>query len=131
MIRSKYNRLGIVAAVSFVAACAGCGGDGLDRVGISGTVTYEGKPLEGAEVMFRPEYGPNAGGITDASGFYHVDKSFGPVSGECEVRVTKMATPEGSNYVTNVLPGKFQDEPKIVKFENKANTLDLNLDEWN
>ncbi|PQO29079.1 carboxypeptidase-like regulatory domain-containing protein [Blastopirellula marina] len=130
MKRSEYFRLGVVVAVLSVAAFAGCSNDGLDRVGISGRVTFEGKPLEGAEVSFRPEYGPNAGGLTDADGVYLIDKSFGPVSGKCEVRVAKMAIPEGSSYVTNILPGEFQNKPMIVKFDDRQNTLDIDLDTW-
>lgn len=120
-----------LALLSLIAMLAvGCRDDGLDRVGISGKVIYQGKPLEGAVVMFRPEFGPGSGADTKEDGTFTVDSSYGPTSGKCEVRIMKMAVPEGSEHERNVLPEKFHTNPKIVTFESGNNTLDLNLDEW-
>src|SRR5437868_2477354 len=59
--------------VALTAILAGCGsGDSthIERVvPVSGTVTYQGKPLEGYRVVFMPTDGRRpASGVTDATG---------------------------------------------------------------
>ena len=56
---------------------AGCGSSEFEIVPVSGTVTFEGEPLEGAEVVFAPmetkdviNVGPPSTGMTDAGGKY-------------------------------------------------------------
>jgi hypothetical protein len=70
MIRSNgLSWLCLVAIVSFV----GCsGGSGLETVPVSGVVTLDSQPVEGATVSFSPksEGGVAAAGITDASGHF-------------------------------------------------------------
>ena len=46
------GRLGSLAVLGLVLA--GCGGDGLDRHRIRGTVTFEGKPVESGAIFFEP-----------------------------------------------------------------------------
>ncbi|TWT34434.1 carboxypeptidase-like regulatory domain-containing protein [Blastopirellula retiformator] len=123
----RYFAITLCTAASLLVGCAD---DGLDRVGISGHVIYEGAPLEGAEVLFRPQHGPNSSSLTDETGRYQVDNSFGPVSGSCEVRVMKTMVPEGEQFSRNVLPAKFSRQPKIIKLEQGQNSLDLDLDTW-
>lgn len=129
------KKVSMLALVFTSCLCLGCGSS-LDRVGISGIVVYEGEPLEGAEVMFRPEAGPSSGATTNAQGEYRIDKSYGPVSGACEVRVVKMAVPAAgpgkaaSIYETNILPNRFREDPMIVTFESGQHTLDIDLDKW-
>ena len=58
---------GLFSLLAVVAA--GCGGvEGPQLAPASGTVTYNGKPLEGANVSFMPSSGPVAYGATDAKG---------------------------------------------------------------
>ena len=61
----------------FAILIAGCGGSKFPLAAVSGTITYDGEPLEGAEVVFAPlevadtvEVGPASVGITDAAGKY-------------------------------------------------------------
>ena len=65
------------ALVLFAIVVAGCSGGEFPLAPVSGTVTYDGEPLEGAEVVFAPmessdtiEVGPASVGITDAEGKY-------------------------------------------------------------
>jgi hypothetical protein len=53
---------------SLAAAVAGCSGDSLYPV--EGTVTLDGKAVEGAAVVFMPREGPPSAGRTDAQGRY-------------------------------------------------------------
>lgn len=63
-----------VALTLFVA---GCGSGEFNMVPVSGTITMDGEPLEGAEVVFAPMeikdqaiVGPASVGITDSNGKY-------------------------------------------------------------
>ena len=70
---------------------AGCGG-GLDLIPVSGTVTLDGKPVDGAAVVFVPVAGgPVASGTTEAGGKFRLMtiNDAGAVPGEHHVTVTK------------------------------------------
>ena len=57
----------ITAALGTLIGC-GRNGDTPETGGVSGTVTYQGSPVEGALVTLHPEQGPPATGRTDAQG---------------------------------------------------------------
>lgn len=74
--------------------CAGCSGDGLEPVyPVSGTITFKGKPVEGAIVAFTPNTtGQAASGTTDASGVYKLttrSSGDGALVGKYSVTVAK------------------------------------------
>lgn len=66
----------LVAGAIVCASVIGCGkpGGGFKVVPVSGTVTKDGKGLQGINVVFSPsaqkgtEAGPGSGGVTDAAG---------------------------------------------------------------
>lgn len=83
--------------------CLGCGGDGLDRVPITGLVTMEGTPLAGASLYFVPGEGtPGEGaiGASDKEGYFKVISSrrddSGIPPGEYTVRVSRLVMPDGT-----------------------------------
>jgi len=104
-----------VAAVLLAAAVAGCGG-GSARV--SGVVTLDGAPVEGATVSFTPASGDGGGlggsaGKTDAEGRYTLrtvvgDRS-GAAVGKHKVTISKFRedskSPEGKGQ--DLIPAKF------------------------
>jgi hypothetical protein len=47
-------RTGLCALALLWLVSAGCGGDGLDRHRVRGTVTFQGKPVEFGAVFFEP-----------------------------------------------------------------------------
>src|SRR5690606_7706035 len=60
----------ILTLLLLSAFASGCGGDG-DSISLStvnGIITYQQKPLAGAQVLFTPEVGPAAIGETDEQG---------------------------------------------------------------
>lgn len=58
--RSAAQALGALASACAVIVVLGCGDDGLGkRYPVSGTVTYQGKPLEVGAITFYPTSGPN------------------------------------------------------------------------
>jgi hypothetical protein len=54
--------------MALLAAIAGCNPSGLDLAPVEGVVTYNGAPVSNAGVMFLPEQGAMAIGVTDAEG---------------------------------------------------------------
>jgi len=79
---------------------AGCGGSGGPKLyAVKGTVTYNGKPLDGANVNFLPTAtgAQQAVGTTDAKGQYTLSTLGRPgaVLGEHQVTITKFAAGAG------------------------------------
>lgn len=88
-------------------ALTGCGGDGMKRVNIEGTVTAENGPVANAVVQLIPiegTTGDGALGQADSSGKFTVISSrrrdAGVPSGKYRVRVSQMIDGDGT-----VLPG--------------------------
>ena len=87
------SQVSILAIVSF---CIGCGGEqGAEgTVTATGTVIYEGQPVEDATVTFKPagEEGRAASGTTDAEGKFELSTlaaDDGVVPGTYEVAISK------------------------------------------
>lgn len=60
---------GVLLSVCIGLACTGCGSGGPTPVPVTGTVTLDGKPVEGATVTFSPQFdGQPAMGTTDKEG---------------------------------------------------------------
>lgn len=88
--------LSVLVCVVMVAGLVGCdGGGGAGTATVSGTVTYNGSPVEGASVVFAPtdSSGKTAAGTTDAQGNFTlttVEAGDGAVPGAYGVTVTKL-----------------------------------------
>lgn len=67
-----YSRVVLAVCGLLAVVCAGCGGSGPKLFPVSGTVTYDGKPLAGASILFIPQGGRPSIGTTDASGKYTI-----------------------------------------------------------
>jgi hypothetical protein len=89
--------LATLIAVS-AALLAGCGSGNPATYAVTGTVTYQGKPVEGAGVMFMPSSGRPASSMTDAQGRFTL-RTFkdgdGAVEGENVVCISKMVPAQG------------------------------------
>lgn len=79
----------------FVAVGCSSGGSGPKLVSADGKVTFQGKPLAGATVMFVPDNGPIAMGVTDLEGKFTL--SSGSLSGTAvgPAKVSITAYPPG------------------------------------
>lgn len=87
--------------LGLLVTCWGCGGDGIPKAyPVSGVVTYQGKPVEGAEVTFSPAVedpkARAAGGKTDAQGKFTLKTYYDPthelggaILGDYLVTITK------------------------------------------
>ncbi len=89
------NRM-IGTGSAFVLACVlslGCGGESGPELGpVSGTVTYNGQPVAGANLIFLSEKGPQATATTDEQGKFTAKTkgSDGVTVGAFKVTVTKV-----------------------------------------
>lgn len=105
--------IGAVFVLS-AATVAGCGGgDGLDRVAVSGSVTINGEPVPNGVVRFKPAQGtegPMANTmITD--GRYDVPGDQGPVAGNYDVQVLAYEDPNAAAEPTaSVRPAVASDK---------------------
>ncbi|QDU75334.1 hypothetical protein Pan97_23640 [Bremerella volcania] len=92
---------------------SGCGGNGIPRAAVQGTVTLDGKPIESGVIMFIPEtVAPVALKIT--GGHYDsesdVNDRRGAVIGHCSVQIFANR-PTGRSY-TDVMTGEKMEETK-------------------
>lgn len=90
------SRGGIVAAILFVFAAAGCGNGENQPVPVSGVVRFQGKPLDGVTVRFHPESGQLAFGKTNDQGRFHLttrSSNDGALPGRYAVTVIKVEEP--------------------------------------
>ncbi|WP_165071329.1 hypothetical protein [Paludisphaera rhizosphaerae] len=84
------SRAGAWRAAILVLAFTGCGGDEeFAREAVEGTISFDGKPMEGGVVAFVPTEGagPGAGGEIEA-GRFSIAGSEGPTPGPHLVTVT-------------------------------------------
>lgn len=85
---------------------AGCGSSGPALYNVSGTVTYEGKPVEGASILFTPQQGRPSMGATDASGKYTISTNGKPGvgAGTYTVTITKQGGASGGEASAADMP---------------------------
>ncbi len=86
---------------------AGCGGDGLGRQPISGTVNFDGAPLELGSVKFDPVDATTktAAGGPIAAGKFSLDSQRGLAAGKYRVTVNAPKPGTGGQVVEGAMPG--------------------------
>lgn len=126
-MKVRYGLIGVFVAA--VVGLSGCG-EGVTQsdtaIPVAGTITLDGKPLEGAGVTFIPlaaDQGQGGVGSTDAEGKYevtHFRTGKGLEPGEYRVAISKLVMQDGSPIpagtssaaeldTKNLLPAKFSD----------------------
>ncbi len=112
-----------------VSLLAGCGSDGPSLVPVTGTLTYNGEPMAGAEVSFAPD----AGNPVDTPGIdvtgpdgtfsakYRNRKGLAP--GKYKVLVRKVEIDETAN-----VPPELKDDPEMARLAGL--TKDVVPDEY-
>ena len=110
----------------------GCGGDGLDRYPVSGTVTYDGEPVEFGAIFFEPT--ASVGAIAPTvylpirDGKYDAEDK-GPVKGTYRVTVGGMDQSRNrvdSDGITHT-PQLFPDYKFEVEIPPPGNRLDIEV----
>ena len=118
----------MVSAI-LVALAVGCGGPNLPDLGyVTGTVTMDGHPLQGAEVMFMISGGEGrpSVAVTDTNGWYQMQfagAAKGVLLGTHQVYISKRAEPaegeEAVEYSAALVPAKYNTESELT-FEVKS-----------
>ena len=119
----------VVLACHVVLIFTGCSSSDQPELGdVNGAVTIDGKPLAGAIIVFKPDVGRAATGITDPEGNYEdleylygvAGAKVGPNTVSFEYEIGASGPPIPSKYAAN-------SELK-VDVKAGANTFDFSLD---
>ncbi|MCI0333903.1 MAG: hypothetical protein L0228_11850 [Planctomycetes bacterium] len=125
-------------ATALLLACTalamiGCGSSGPELGTVSGIVTLDGKPLEGATVQFAPSLGRLSRGRTGADGKYqlsYVGSEMGALLGEHKVTITSAWEEEdplkGITHHPERLPPRYHTKSDLKRtVEAGHNTFDF------
>lgn len=112
-----------LAAAALIVIAVGCGESGPSLVPVTGVVTCNGKPLEGAVIVFHPDSTNKEGlpgeDITGPDGNYVVNSNgrSGLVPGKYHILVTKL--PENTAPVYEA----FKDDPYMAQLSSNGPEL--------
>ena len=125
----------LVALLALAPPLIGCGPSRPQTMYVDGVVTLDGEPIEGAAVLFSPEEGRPASGITDAQGKFELqtfEPRDGAVLGKHKVTVTlKKVTGVGADpdgLSGEVGPGGMQVEWIVPERYSSPATSGLTVD---
>jgi hypothetical protein len=132
MLTNKFSLF--TFAVLFAALInAGCNGSPA-TARVTGTITFDGKPLPGASVGFFPEDGSRSSfGATDTSGRYELKFSasaIGAMPGKHKVVIRTGASepdPENPDATKEILPARYNTESELMA-ELKSGSQTVNFD---
>ncbi len=124
-------RVRIVLMILCGLQLTGCGGggSGVELVPVRGTVTLDGKPLEGARVTFFPQPGGRPSyGQTDPSGHYelvYIDNLRGAIPGTHKITISTFVEPNSDSSD----PLEQQGQPETVPSNyNSQSTLTTDIE---
>lgn len=108
-MRKSIGHASVIVGIAVLGLTTiGCSkGSGLKTGNVSGTVTFEGKPVANAQVVFQPKQGgQNAVGTTDANGRYTLmtGTDRGALIGEHRVTVTVQSGAEQLSGIDAIDP---------------------------
>jgi len=122
-MKNLVSYLFLITAGAVLSCTSGCGG--YSNVGqVTGVITVEGEPLEGANIAFYPTDGRASQGVSDASGRYelnYIRKQKGAVIGEHIVTISTRVEAEIDYRGDTVAQDGEQSTPTITA--GKAETL--------
>lgn len=115
-----------------VIVLSGCSGpQGPQVAPVSGKVTLDGQPLNGALVTFYPKDGRPSMGTTDSSGSYALNYTRdqpGAIVGDHIVRITTgLVSGEETHKVKETVPAKYNSQSELTASVSKDNNT-LNFD---
>jgi len=129
------NQFRWIAFPALMVLFTGCGGE-MKVAPVSGTVTLDGKPLDRASVVFKPEAGGRPSfGVTDADGRFTLAYSMnedGAEVGPCTVTIStrlqaESAELESAPRAKERVPARYAKSPLRVTVEQKKNDVELGL----
>jgi|SRR5262245_11506916 len=115
-----------IACFGWALLLAGCMGDPLGREAVSGTVIFQGQPLDQGRIHFVPETkGPTESGATIENGKFQIPRDSGLVPGRYKVSVFSYDQ-KGAKVPSEEIPGdpgNTQFKERIPKKYNAQTTL--------
>jgi hypothetical protein len=134
LLRAATVTAGVVVTPLLLAT--GCGPGGPEVAPVTGTVTLDGHPLDGALVEFTPRAGGRPSyGRTDDEGRYtlrYTDDRKGALPGEHTVRITTYLRSNPDDGVIGrpeLVPARYNTKSELTRtVEPKKNVLDFELD---
>ncbi len=137
-----FRAMAVAAVVVVVGLVSGCdSGDGLPRQAVSGTVTYDGKPVKSGNIQFTPAdpnmKNPVSGGAPIMNGKYSIDKEVGLVPGKYNVSISSASseieageTPGSVKALPKEgLPAKYNAQSKLsAEVKSSSTSIDFNLE---
>ncbi len=141
MIRSQFQFNKTIVTLIAIFALVGCSGgaeDIPDLGQVTGTITLDGKPVEGANVTFTPpaagkkSRGKSSIGTTDAQGKYTLMYSAGVAGAVIADHKIEISKVEGEGEALDVgeeqIPKKYNEDSKLTKTVVEGeNTFDFDL----
>jgi hypothetical protein len=129
-MRSRRHSLTLFGLV-FATTCTslGCGsGDGIERVSVSGTVTYGGQTVEVGQIRFMPQPGTVAPVTIEpiADGYYETKTSGGVPVGTHRVEITGYDREQYEN--APVGPGAAPPRQLLPTKYNRETTLEITVE---
>ena len=121
------------AWVSILLVCTvgalGCGGADHPPLGyVTGTVTLNSEPLVGVIVLFKPDDGRAATGVTDGKGFYKLEYAYGVKGAKVGPSNVSFEWPLGFSG-TKPLPEKYTTKSELkVEVKSGRSTVDFKLE---
>lgn len=125
----------------FLALIGGCGKPGAPLGTVRGTVTFDGAPLAGARVVFRPSEGRTSVGTTDQGGAYELTftpSRKGALLGEHSVAITwespdtkdaDQRSPTDRSAATVVVPARYNTQTTLsATVKPGENLIDFGLE---
>ncbi len=136
--RRAFHRSCVGVAVTFLCLMAGCGGDGLRRVPIQGTVKAQGIPLNGATVQLSPKegtVGEGAIGMSDQQGKFTVISSrredSGVPPGKYSVRISRLIDAKGNPLPADATQADHPDAKESIPapYSLPSSPLEVTIDD--
>ncbi|QDV49944.1 carboxypeptidase-like regulatory domain-containing protein [Gimesia fumaroli] len=128
-VRSQKINLWCMIILLGISGCFG-GGESLPELAnVTGTVTLDGNPLQGANVLFQPQQGKTAFAMTDENGKFELmysQDTAGTVPGSYTVKVSKEKNPEEPG--NNLVPPKYNENTTLKADVKSGEENDFQFD---
>ena len=140
--RVPVSNIFIAGAMAACALLGGCGGgDGFDRAAVSGSVTFDGEPVETGTIAFHPDAGTTGpvSGIKISAGRYEIEEAMGPVVGNQKVEILAIRetgelgpvippSPERTKITEQYIPKKYNKKTTLTVVIESGDNEDTNFD---
>jgi hypothetical protein len=96
----------VTPILAALAVASGCSEDPIGRRAVSGTVKFDGAPLQEGNISFQPTEGqPTYGGATITAGKFSMPRDQGLVDGKYQVSINSPVPGTGGKLAPDAMPG--------------------------